>query len=535
MARLSESDSSQHLSLADRVRGGGSKYLLVTFLGFFTAVLALNVIGGAFDSDLGGDPDEAAHAVTALMVRDYVAGHLGEHPMRFAEGYYERFPKIALGHYPPLFYVVAGVWMLPLVSMTSLLILEAICAGLLAMMTFVVLRSRVGGAAAVTGGLLMVLLPTIQKLSQHVMSDVLLGLFCLLAAWIWSAYLDKPSWFRALAFGVVATAAILTKGSGMLLGLLPPVATVLAGRWRLFFKPSLWLAAVPVVLVAGPWMLYSTQISKEGMTLLSPLEYFWQAAPYYITALPHVFGWGLLLLAGAGLAGMLTDAFRERRLDALDSSLAGLAVGSLAVLLLIPVGLTTRYLLPLIPWIIYLAARGAAGIGTRLGGRAWLAPVVLAATATVAIDFPKKEVSGFGEAVAWVRRDVPESADHPWIVSSDPRGEGAIVAAAAFGEANRVETTRRVFRAGKELAASDWMGRDYEAKFDSPEALLDHLEQESIRVAFVDLSAGEEARLPHERLLERALSREGSGWKLVRNQPVVRRSDSMGELLVFVR
>lgn len=535
MAQLSESDSPQHLSLAYRARGGGSKYLLVTFLGFFTAVLALNVIGGAFDSDLGGDPDEAAHAVTALMVRDYVAGHLGEHPMRFAEGYYERFPKIALGHYPPLFYVVAGVWLLPLVSVKSLLVLEAIVAALLALMVVIMVCGRFGMVAGVLGGLGIVFLPAVQKLSQHVMSDVLLGLFCLWAAWVWAGYLEKPNWRKALIFGGIATAAILTKGSGMLLGLLPPVATVLAGRWRLFLAPSLWLAAVPVVAVAGPWMMYSTKISKEGMTLLSPLDYLKEAAPYYFASLPEVFGWGLIVLAVCGAATLFDEGVRKRRLEPLEAALMGLTIGAVGVLLLVPVGLTTRYLLPLIPVAVFLGVRGAVMLGRRIGGRSWNAVVMMALALVFAVEFPEKEVTGFEAAVAWVRSENPELGEAHWMVSSDPRGEGAIVAAAAFGQEDRVRTDLMVFRAGKELAKSDWMGRDYQVKFESPRAIAEHLERRGVRVAFVDVSAGEQARLPHELLLERVLRNEASGWTLARTQPVVRRPGVSGELLIFVR
>ncbi len=502
---------------------------------FFAAlvlVLTMNGVSGAFDSDLGGGPDEAAHAVTSLMLRDYLAGHAGENPIRFAEAYYERFPKIALGHYPPLFYAVAGVWLIPFVSADSLLVLEAICAALFATMTFVVLRARFGPLTAAVGGIAIVLFPTVQKLSQHVMSDILLGLLCLVATWIWSHYLEKPTWSRALAFGVVAAAAILTKGSGMLLGLVPATAAILSGRWRLFLTPSFWASAAPVVLAAGPWMIYSTKISKEGMTKLSPLEYFSDAMPYYLASLPHVFSWPLLMLVCVGFGGVIFQSVQKKKLDSLEASLCALLIGSLAVLLLIPVGLTTRYLLPLIPVVMFLAARGAWAIQGMGKGQAWVASALLAAAVAPAVTFPKKQVTGFCAAVDWVRN---HHLGGSWIVSSDPRGEGAIVAAGAFGVPDRVETDLTVYRAGKELAASDWMGRDYVTKFDSTSLLLSHLDKNNVRVAFVDISAGEDARLPHEHLLEKALKQTDSGWELALKQPISRTPWKKGELLVFVR
>ena len=45
----------------------------IAFVCFFLCALLLEWRGGAFAAEFGGTADEAAHYVTSLMVRDYVA------------------------------------------------------------------------------------------------------------------------------------------------------------------------------------------------------------------------------------------------------------------------------------------------------------------------------------------------------------------------------------------------------------------------------------------------------------------------------
>jgi len=83
----------------------------------FFILLALNVVlqlaNDSYGADFGAHPDEAAHVVTSLMVRDYMVGGFIEelNPVDYAKRYYDFFPKVAIGHYPPLFYMFGGAWL----------------------------------------------------------------------------------------------------------------------------------------------------------------------------------------------------------------------------------------------------------------------------------------------------------------------------------------------------------------------------------------------------------------------------------------
>jgi hypothetical protein len=74
-------------------------------LGF---VVTLQALGGAYASGFGGYPDEPAHLVTSLMVRDFTAGLDFRHAWQFAQQYYLHYPKVAIGVWPPVFYGALG-------------------------------------------------------------------------------------------------------------------------------------------------------------------------------------------------------------------------------------------------------------------------------------------------------------------------------------------------------------------------------------------------------------------------------------------
>ena len=85
--------------------------------GIFTLFLVLTTVlqwsNGAFYSEFAGDADEPSHYVTGLMVRDYLAQLAPAPPMEYAEAYYIHYPRVAMGHWPPMFYAVEGVWYTP--------------------------------------------------------------------------------------------------------------------------------------------------------------------------------------------------------------------------------------------------------------------------------------------------------------------------------------------------------------------------------------------------------------------------------------
>ncbi len=491
---------------------------------------------GGWNSDLGGDPDEAAHAVTSLMIRDYLAEGWGQSPMAFANQYYADFPKVALGHYPPGFYLLAGLWLLPWASVQSLCILQSLLAASLAALTYRLASKLTSMPAAFMAGLLISLLPVSLKQNLLIMSDTLMALFAVLAAVSWKDYLNRPSLRRAAGFGLLATAAILTKGSAMALCVIPPLTTMLCGRWHMLKTVSWWFSAVPVAVLAGPWMLYSSKITAEGMTQVPLREFIPEALAYYVHELPRMIGILLTLLAIVGVALLLKTSRAQNRDSALSAALCSMLAGTLLIIVLVPAGYAGRYLLPALPALLVgaMLAADRACLHLRQQRTFGLAAIFAIGLGEYA-EFPSKEVHGFGSAVS---KSLPAYVNNKttcWLVASDPRGEGAVIAAAAFACPQRSPSLLRVYRGSKELATSDWLGRGYQPAFLNTDQLLEKLDKLQVTRVFVDLSVPPDRQQPHERQLLTAMQLAEDSWHLAFEQSVTRRPGVTGVLSVYQR
>ena len=487
---------------------------LACWLGFLVLSIGLQSWHGAYSSDLAGDPDEAAHAVTSLMVRDYLTQGLGQNPMRFASDYYNRFPKVALGHYPPGFYLLAGVWLLPFASIGSLLVFHAALIASLATLTMWCALRLMSCAMAVVTGLLLCVSAPIEKISLLIMSDVLVALFCLLAAVAFASFMDKPRITAALGFGLAAAFAILTKGSGWMLALLPPFAIALAGQWKLMLKPSLWIAPVPVVLLALPWQLYSYKMTEGGMSGLTLSQHFKMSVPYYLDAAMDSFGIPLLVLVAAGLAWRVYHVCQGRTGGTMAASLWALIITGLIIAVTIPAGVSSRYFIPITAPVILFAVWVAwqtaqCWLSPRLSQ--WTAGLLVLVSLGIGLSHKtiKKEAHGFHETMQRVAR-----APGLTLVCSDARGEGALVADAAFDSTLHASKDFAILRATKELSSQDWLGRGYTLAFQDDKALLDHLKKRQVRWVLIDDSVFGAYRQAHFDQLKRALNTEGSGWTL---------------------
>src|SRR5262245_31282128 len=105
---------------------------LAVAVGLFGLITVLQLLSGAYRSEFGSHSDEPAHVVTGLMVRDYLASPDWYSPLAFAKDYYAHYPKVALGHWPPAFYVLEAIWMLLFgATRASLLVLIACLSAML--------------------------------------------------------------------------------------------------------------------------------------------------------------------------------------------------------------------------------------------------------------------------------------------------------------------------------------------------------------------------------------------------------------------
>ncbi|HEY0971428.1 MAG TPA: glycosyltransferase family 39 protein [Gemmatimonadales bacterium] len=499
---------------------------------FLLVALVSQALAGAFGPDITASPDDPSHFMSGLMVRDYLAHGLGEPPMAFARDYYSHYPKIAIGNWPPLFHVVQGVWLLVLpVSGASVFVLLAIMAAATAWLVFRATRPALGAPFALLGAIVFLLLRPVPHFTAMVMAEVPLTLASTIAALAWARYMAGGGTRRAAAFALCALLAVLIKANGLLLLLVPPLAAIIGGRWRVLRSRAFWGAALAVLVVVVPLLWFSLPIMRAGWAsshaLLGDVG---AASRYYL--------WGLLRRLGPVLAALAAwGAWTRLRgrpsgdvaAIALWSTAAAMVLATLAFHVAAPAGRDLRHMIPAHPFIAMFVAAGArelCGALRRVLRHEVAATAVAVAIAAAALSlesFPihDSHLRGFGAAAEMVveraaARGTP--ADSAVVlVSSDATGEGAMVVEMALRDDSRPHDV--VWRATKLLADVTWAGRDYTEQTADGEELLRLLDQASVEWVVIDHSS---ERFPHQRSLREAVAAHPDRFALVGVIPVRR-------------
>jgi hypothetical protein len=156
--------------------------------------LQVHIAARVLGSDLAAwNSDGPAHFTTGVMVHDYLRSGLGSNPVAFAESFYVRFPKVAFGQWPPVYYVLQAIWYLIFpISIDSARILSAVIALTMAATLFLRLRLSCGPLAACAAAAAFLSFRPIQMAAWEVMSDLLTGLFVLFALLSLSTFLEDP-------------------------------------------------------------------------------------------------------------------------------------------------------------------------------------------------------------------------------------------------------------------------------------------------------------------------------------------------------
>ncbi len=474
--------------------------------------------------------DPPAHFTSGVMVYDYLRTALGADPIRFAEGFYVRYPKVAIGHWPPGYYAVQTVWYFLFgVSVWSAQWLSAATAAGLAWLLFHRLYASSGNNAALAAALVFLAMPLVQRTAWQVMSDLLTGLFIFLAVLSFSDLLDTPRRWRAgIGFLVWSVLAILTKGTAWALGPFVALAPLLARRTACYRAPWFWGSGL-VMAIAGSLFFLAMQRKGMGYPIdvgnllrrLSPGNLSWlerlsPLQPMLALAPPVVLGMATLGLLDALKARWQAGDHSQGTTDALVAAAWILSQG--VFLLLLPLTGEVRALLPSLAPLALLAvramSRATAGATPNEGATLF---VLLAAWAIASAgQVPMNRVEGYAAAA----RAIPYPAEGVLIlVSSDPAGEGAFIVERLVNDRNRAGI---VLRAGPLLAESNWMGTHYRPLFQSAEAVRDYLKGLPVRYVVIDHSA---EPTPDQRLLADAIEGDPANFILVGRFPV---ADSRG-------
>jgi hypothetical protein len=460
------------------------------------AALALAALTGGLSASFI-DPDESSHYINTLFIGDWLRAGMPS-PMAFAQDFYAHFPKLSIGHWPPGWYaLLAPLFAILRPSPFTASMFSAFIAGLpAALVGWGLFRAGVP-RVAVAAAFVALLLPLEVESARYFLLDQPVALVVGLAAIAWLAAADLPSWWRYALLAALAVFATLVKGNGVLVILVPVIEIVLSRRWALLADRRLWIAGVTTGLLILPWYLISFRISAGGFNYAPGLAYAWDSL---VTNLQAVH-------ANIGLSGiflMAVGAIHHWR-DARSGSVVRLSVAVILATLvfqaIVPVALVDRYILPLLPWCVILAALGIASLwsfGAVFRAAAVACAVGMLVPPAIALGHEAAKPDLGAPTIAQTMIDTPGI----WLVDGRAGGEGAVIAAAAFADRGR----RQIWtaRASQWLSTSDFMGRGYVLTARSPREAGATLDRLGVRGVVI---VGEQMRpaYPHSVVLAHAV------------------------------
>jgi len=432
---------------------------------------------GAYSADVASHPDEPGHVVSGLMVHDYLRNLAGSptprwpsSPRAFAEAYYVHYPKVAIGHWPPLFYVVQAIWMF-LFGRTkaALLLLMLLTMAATALLLFQTTRGFFGEVLAFSLAAVFLLFPISQQSLYAVMPDAPLALLSCSAMIAGGFGLEGRRAYWA-SFCLLTVAAIFTHQRGLSLILAPPIAILLIGNRDLFRRGALWIVAALAVPAIVVWSLSGHQTQEVTVASVAAVA---AAFPLHVF---HSLGPVFFFLVMLGVVS--TRCRKEPRLAFVN----GVFLGTWIFFSLAIVPWEDRYLIGALPACIVLAASGLHWIATRASSALQirldvtmpiLAALAIAATLPVALPLRHKP-NMFHEAFV---REILAGEDGKklvYLVAGDPTYEGEFIASAALQEP-RAEHI--VLRSTKALIRTGWSMRDVHPLFSNTSEMAAFLEQ----------------------------------------------------------
>jgi hypothetical protein len=466
--------------------------------------------------------DDASHYINGLLIHDYLLHGLGSSPIAFLARFHSHYPLVGIGHWAPGYYVVEALWMLLVsTSLHGTLVLSALVTTVVALLIYMLLRDQTGRLIAALGAVGFVASPIVQNGSMQLMLDIPVALASLLAALVYARYLRTGSAGSAWLFGLLAGAAIMIKGNGAALALVPPLAILITGRWSLLRRVTFWLPAPVVLVIAGLWYAITYREIAAGF------RYAW-GLHYTLVALRDN---DLILLDGVGplvlalCAWGIVDMLRHGRDDARLVALAALLFSVWIFQMIVPAAIEGRYLAPLLPAVLIFAGRGLLLL-SRLAARHTASPgvarTVLAGITCLsfvpsALSAKQLPDDGYFAAARIVRGLLP--ADNPAVlVVTPPEGENAMIAALAS-----MDTTRPnlfVIRASRLLGGGGYNNEDYAPRFSDVADIMAAIDRYGVPLLVL-----REDRRPsgwaHIRQVQAASRREGTQWEVVaRTGPV---------------
>lgn len=375
-------------------------------------VLVLVIIGLMhwWSAPRGGDywwPDSPRHMLNAVFVKDTLIALPLKSPMAWAEAYYDQYPALTIGFYPPGFATALGIIFVAVG--TSHPVAQAfvtISFLLLALTTALVARSRGGTAGSLIAGALLLTAPELL---------------------IWSRQIQPEVPAIALAMSGVALAMLGARRSSLMIPLLATATFVAAlyfkqtvivlapllvwamlpeepGRLRTLVRRYLTTGGIGVLLLV-PLVAFQLKFGSENLRSVQGIpdapHQLWELQnwAWYARHLDDIAGWPLMVATGVGVVVLLFGK------DMRDRVLTYLLIGLILLIYILFSFIALKEQRHIQPILIPMALLGGLGIGrllqaTRMFWIGATAVVVWVAIGTLTFSAPR--IMGPEAAAAWI-------------------------------------------------------------------------------------------------------------------------------------
>jgi len=466
-------------------------------------------------ADLAG-PDPPAHFTTGVMLYDFLRSGWAMSPMHFAESFYFQYPKVALGHWPPVFYVLQAIWYM--VFAARITAARWLCAAITAWSAWILYRRsrmHLGHWHGMVAAGLLLGMPVVRAETWNVMSDLLIAGLAFCAICSLSDYLASESTKDALLLALWTSLSILTKGTGWLLIAVIAVAPFVARRLRVYAKWRYWGALSLAVLLSAPFYVVMSRLGI-GYPVHSPW-YVDRILAVLRGASPAQWIFGAVALAALLLA--LRWWLRQRPLaHSLQTAwlMATWCCTLIGFIVLIPLTAELdRYFIGAIAPASFIAAGLLFALKRRIDSPAFLC-VEFAAVLGCAVYFASVHVKlPHTTAYSQALNAIP-AGNQPRVVllGGDEYVEGAVIAASLSEDSNQAT---RFVRGSKFMASSDWDGYNFQLRYRSPEAL--QLAMDDLRIDYIILDESVSPK-PDLNMLKEVLAGQPASWTMIARRQV---------------
>ncbi len=257
--------------------------------------------------------DETRHAMNGLFLLDFMRDLPLGWPLQYAYEYYGKYPAVAIGHWPPAFYlfeaIFFGIFGIS-VWISRLAIIPFAFLG--AFFWYRIARCYACSELALASMVIYACLPSVLLYEKSTMLEIPTLALCLGAIYYWLVLFrtGRPRYLYAAAF--FAAWALLTKQNAVFLVPLFVVHLFLERKWTLLKWRHTYIALLGVAVLVVPWYAFVAQMHP---TVVQQMVGVYSDAripmsglvTYYPLSLPGELGLPLLVLSLLGIRQLLVD------------------------------------------------------------------------------------------------------------------------------------------------------------------------------------------------------------------------------------